>query len=115
MSKTGQHPDEKDGWICPACWEDYRYLAHKDAEDDPDTYVIDRLVRGPVNGKYLVAWKGCEGADTWEPTANLNPAIIEQYERLSAAAATGTGAGACEAKAGARVTGKEAAEHDSDR
>ena len=37
MSKTGQHPDEKDGWICPACWEDY--LAHKDAEDDPDTYV----------------------------------------------------------------------------
>ena len=113
MSKTGQHPDEKDGWICPACWEDY--LAHKDAEDDPGTCVIDRLVRGPVNGKYLVAWKGYEGADTWEPTANLNPAIIEQYECLSAAAATGTGTGACEAKAGARATGKEAAEDDSDR
>ena len=49
---------------------------------DSDVYEVERVVKEGESGNFLIRWAGYdERHDTWEPEANINPALIAAFKR----------------------------------
>jgi hypothetical protein len=72
----------------------------EDDEDDEDVYTVDCILKAKgagKNRKYFVKWEGyAESEATWEPTANLHPDLVRDFERQQSSAAGGAVASAAD-------------------